>query len=74
MDAECQRRCNTLQVWYTHDWDIESNFDGIKDCFAELSQVEPTIWYHPEPANMLLVIYTGNIYIATSFFAEECLK
>ena len=71
MDAELQRRQNTLHEWYADDSALEVSFSRIKAWFAEISRIGHTLGYHHKPAKIFLVTSAENVDLAIVFFPEE---
>ena len=55
LDTELQRNHSTLQLWCSYDSTLSSTFTRIKYWFAELCRVKPTIGYHPEISQILMI-------------------
>ena len=60
---------NTLQVWYTNDYDLDSSFSRIKEWFTDLIHIGTYLGYYTDPGKILLVTLESNLYLAATFFS-----
>ena len=60
-------------MWYSDKLALALAFARIEVYFSDISSIEHTLEYHPDPANIFLIASKVNVDTAMAFFHEKVL-